>query len=288
MKKLVLFASCSLLLGAMATGCGGSDKKKSDGGVEITEFAVNEVIMTADRNYRALLMGDTVYLDQYVSLLWPKSFGDADLSVLRDSLLSYCFGDTTCAGPEEAIHKFVSDVSVLAGEDGEESVYKNIEPVDSLPVDIAGLGCYFNNVMATVTDLNEEMVTYQVTLSSYLGGAHPYTTIRPFTYDFEAGRVLTLDNMFTTAGRDSIMPVIVNALARQLDVPVSGLDRAGIFTAQFTYPGQPYISNNVLYFHYNPYDIAPYAAGMIDVAVYPYEVERFLAPGVAKLFDAGI
>lgn len=288
MKKLVLFASCSLLLGAMATGCGGSDKKKSDGGVEITEFAVNEVIMTADRNYRALLMGDTVYLDQYVSLLWPKSFGDADLSVLRDSLLSYCFGDTTCAGPEEAIHKFVSDVSVLAGEDGEESVYKNIEPVDSLPVDIAGLGCYFNNVMATVTDLNEEMVTYQVTLSSYLGGAHPYTTIRPFTYDFEAGRVLTLDNMFTTAGRDSIMPVIVNALARQLDVPVSRLDRAGIFTAQLTYPGQPYISNNVLYFHYNPYDIAPYAAGMIDVAVYPYEVERFLAPGVARLFDVGI
>ena len=60
MKKLVLFASCSLLLGAMATGCGDRDKKKSDGGVEITEFAVNEVIMTADRNYRALLQGDTV------------------------------------------------------------------------------------------------------------------------------------------------------------------------------------------------------------------------------------
>ena len=288
MKKLVLFASCSLLLGAMATGCGGSDKKKSDGGVEITEFAVDEVIMTADRNYRAQLMGDTVYLDQYVSLLWPKAFGDAELGVLRDSLLSYCFGDTTCSGPDEAIRKFVSDVSVLAGDDGEESVYKNIEPVDSLPADISGLGCYFNNVMATVTELNEEMVTYQITSSSYLGGAHPITTIRPFTYDFETGRVLTLDNMFTPEGRDSIMPVIVSALARQLDVPVSGLDRAGIFTSQLTYPGQPYISNNVLYFHYNPYDIAPYAAGMIDVAVYPYEVERFLAPGVAKLFDVGI
>ena len=34
MKKLVLFASCSLLLGAMATGCGDRDKKKSDGGVD--------------------------------------------------------------------------------------------------------------------------------------------------------------------------------------------------------------------------------------------------------------
>ena len=66
MKKLVLFPSCIVLLGALATGCGGSDAKKSDGDVAITEFAVNEVIMTADRNYRALLAGDTVYLDQYV------------------------------------------------------------------------------------------------------------------------------------------------------------------------------------------------------------------------------
>ena len=66
------------------------------------------------------------------------------------------------------------------------------------------------------------------------------------------------------------------------------LYRAGIFSSQLTYPGQPYINNNVLYFHYNPYDIAPYSSGMIDVAVYPYEVERFLAPGVINLFDVGI
>lgn len=285
MKKLVLYVCCLLLVGAFVTGCGGSDAKRSDGGVEITQFAVDELIMTADQNYRAVMGGDTVYFDQYVSLLWPRALGNADLGILRDSLMSYCFDDTVSAGPEDAIRRFITDTSVLTG-DGEGESY-NITPIDSLPAEVAATGCYFNNVTATVMEMDEEKVTYQVALSSYLGGAHTFTDIRPFTYDFDTERVLTLDNMFTAEGRDSIMPVIVNALARQLDVPVSGLDRAGIFSSQLTYPGQPYIYNNMLYFHYNPYEIAPYSSGMIDVSVYPYEVESFLAPGVGRLFDVG-
>lgn len=287
MKKLVLFSSCSVLLGALATGCGGSDVKKSDGGVEITQFPVNEVIMTADRNYRAIAGGDTVYFDQYVSLHWPEKFGHADLSVLRDSLMSYCFGDSSYSGPEEAIRHFINDTSILTGDDGAESIYDSVEPIDSLPAGVAAMGCYFNNVTATVLDMDEEMVTYQVACSSYLGGAHPFTATRPFTFDLENERVLTIDNMFAPGNRDALMPIITNALARQLDVPVDGLDRAGIFTAQLTYPGMPYISNNVLYFHYNPYDIAPYSSGAIDVAVYPYEIESLLQPDVRKLFDLG-
>ena len=93
--------------------------------------------------------------------------------------------------------------------------------------------------------------------------------------------------MFKPEARDSIMPVIINALARQLDADPMNLDKAGIFTSQLTYPGQPYIANNTLYFHYNPYDIAPYSSGMIDVAVYPYEVSSMLKPEVSSLFDMG-
>ncbi|WP_368506410.1 RsiV family protein [uncultured Duncaniella sp.] len=54
-----------------------------------------------------------------------------------------------------------------------------------------------------------------------------------------------------------------------------------------TYPGIPYISGNTLYFHYDPYEIGPYAMGSVDVAVYPYEIERFLQPSVIRLFDQG-
>ncbi len=283
MKSLVLLASGAILVAAVATGCGDA-KKKSVGDVEVTSFPVREVILSADKNFRIVLDGDTSYLDQYASIHWPEAFGESDIAPLRDSLMRYCFGDSVFSSPEDAIRHFVNDTTVF----GESNGTVRLMPVDSLPAPSDGVRCYFNNVTASVVEYDESMVTYQVTTSVYLGGAHPMTTVHPFTYDLAEGRVLDVGNMFTAQGRDSIMPVIINALARQLDVPVSGLDRAGIFSSQLTYPGQPYINNNVLYFHYNPYDIAPYSSGMIDVAVYPYEVERFLAPGVINLFDVGI
>lgn len=281
MKNLLVLASGAVLASAIVSSCGDSDSKRKPE-VEINSFAVNQVIMTADRNFRVVMMGDTTYLDQYVSIHWPKSLGGADVKVLQDSLMAYCFGDSIFPTPEDAITYFVSDTSVLG--DSEEGL--EISQVDSLPAN-DDMRCYFNNVMATVMELDEVKVTYQVTSSTYLGGAHPSTAIHPFTYDLAEGRVLGLDDILTQAGRDSIMPIIVSALARQLDVPESRLSRAGIFTSQLTYPGQPYINNNILYFHYNPYDIAPYSSGMIDVAVYPYEVERFLQPGVKNMFDLG-
>lgn len=288
MRQLFTVSLGALVSVLLATGCG-DDKQNVDPDVTITSFDVSEQILTSDRNYRATLDGDTVYLDQYVSLHWPVKFGEADLTVLRDSLLSYCFSDTTEKNPSRAIARFVKDTSALNGDDdGADSLRYDIVAIDSLPDEVVEMGCYFNNVMAGILELNEEMVTYQVTASSYFGGAHPFTSSIPFTYDFETSQVLTVDSMFVQGAKDKLMPIIVNALARQLNVPVRSLDRAGIFTSQLTEPGQPYIRNNVLYFHYNPYDIAPYALGMIDVAVYPYEVRDILKPDVLRLFDIGL
>lgn len=279
-------ASLALMLaGALVTGCGNRDTGSASCGVEVTQFPISEVIMTADRSFRAVSEGDTVYLDQYVSLQWPKALGDADMRVLQDSLLWYCFGDTVSKEPRQAVERFVCDTSVLTGEDDGDGY--TVEAVDSLPAGIGGMGCYFNNVIATVVDLNEEMVTYKVTSSAYTGGAHAMTAVLPFTYDLEGGQVVTLDNLLTPEGREAIVPVIIGALARQCDVPVEGLRRAGFFVSQLDYPGVPYICNNILYFHYNPYEIAPYSSGMIDVAVYPDEIERYLRPEMRRLFDMG-
>ena len=286
MKRFLISATLAwVFAGMLVTGCGRADTDGAQCGVEVTQFPVREVIMTADRSFRAVSAEDTVYLDQYVSLLWPEALGDADMRVLQDSLLWYCFGDTVSKDARQAVERFVCDTGVLGVGEGDDGYA--VEPVDSLPADIGGMGCYFNNVIASVADLNEEMVTYKVTSAVYTGGAHPMTGVFPFTYDLAEGRVLTVDDILTPEGREAIVPVIVRALARQSDVPVEGLRRAGFFVSQLDYPGDPYICNNVLYFHYNPYEIAPYSSGMIDVAVYPYEIEAYLRPEVKRLFDRG-
>lgn len=264
------------LIGLLAASCG--HKSEAPVESEISEFEIQKKLLTADRNYRVETDYGTVYLEMYTSVQWPEKFGGNDIKVLQDSLLNFAYSDTVSVSIRDAINKYLDDTSFVEG-------VKNIVPVDTLPSDSM---TYFSSVTGSVLDLDEEMVTYQLVSSSYLGGAHPMTTVHPFTYDFAQARVLDNSNIFRHGTpTDSIIPVIKEALARQLGVSVSGLGRAGVFADQLTYPGLPYISGNTLYFHYDPYEIGPYAMGSVDVAVYPEEIERFLQPSVARLFDQG-
>ncbi|WP_297067787.1 DUF3298 and DUF4163 domain-containing protein [uncultured Duncaniella sp.] len=264
------------LIGLLAASCGNRNEVPADS--EISEFEIHKKLLTADRSYRVVTDYGTVYLEMYTSVQWPEKFGGNDIKVLQDSVLNFAYSDTTSVSIHDAIRKYLDDTSFLEG-------VKEIVPVDTLPSDSM---TYFSSVTGSVLDLDEGMVTYQLVSSSYLGGAHPMTATHPFTYDFAESRVLDNSNIFRPGTpTDSIVPVIREALARQLGVPVSRLKNEGVFADQLTYPGIPYISGNTLYFHYDPYEIGPYAMGSVDVAVYPYEIERFLQPSVVRLFDQG-
>ncbi|MDE5914966.1 MAG: DUF3298 and DUF4163 domain-containing protein [Duncaniella sp.] len=264
------------LIGLLAASCGNRNEVPADS--EISEFEIHKKLLTADRSYRVVTDYGTVYLEMYTSVQWPEKFGGNDIKVLQDSVLNFAYSDTTSVSIHDAIRKYLDDTSFLEG-------VKEIVPVDTLPPDSM---TYFSSVTGAVLDLDEGMVTYQLVSSSYLGGAHPMTATHPFTYDFAESRVLDNSNIFRPGTpTDSIVPVIREALARQLGVPVSRLKNEGVFADQLTYPGIPYISGNTLYFHYDPYEIGPYAMGSVDVAVYPYEIERFLQPSVVRLFDQG-
>ncbi|MDE5665148.1 MAG: DUF3298 and DUF4163 domain-containing protein [Duncaniella sp.] len=264
------------LIGLLAASCGNRNEVPADS--EISEFEIHKKLLTADRSYRVVTDYGTVYLEMYTSVQWPEKFGGNDIKVLQDSVLNFAYSDTTSVSIHDAIRKYLDDTSFLEG-------VKEIVPIDTLPSDSM---TYFSSVTGSVLDLDEGMVTYQLVSSSYLGGAHPMTATHPFTYDFAESRVLDNSNIFRPGTpTDSIVPVIREALARQLGVPVSRLKNEGVFADQLTYPGIPYISGNTLYFHYDPYEIGPYAMGSVDVAVYPYEIERFLQPSVVRLFDQG-
>ena len=95
MKKSFYYLAAAILSTTIACSCGGKGTAaggKSDNA--ITNFAVKEVIKTADKNYRLVTDYDTVYMDLYTSIHWPEQLGDADLKVLQDSILYFAYGDT--------------------------------------------------------------------------------------------------------------------------------------------------------------------------------------------------
>lgn len=265
----------------LLAACGGktSSTEEAEMSEDINEFTVGQKFLYADKNYRVDTDYGTVYLQMSTSVQWPDELGAYDIAALQESLIRKAYRDSASVTVKEAIKKYIEDTSIVDGA-------IDVVAVDSLPADSM---TYFSSVTANVLDIDESMVTYQIVGSTYLGGAHPMTGVRPFTYDFAEGKVLDISNIFLPdTPTDSVMPIITGALARQMGIPVSSLEDAGIFVNQLTYPGRPYITNNVLYFHYDPYEIGPYSLGNVDVAVYPFEIDRFLAPGVKKLFNQGL
>lgn len=282
MNKTSFFPLGAILAATiLAGGCSHkSDKDAASAASEISELSVSEVFKKADRSYMVVYDGDTAWLDQSTTLQWPLTIGDADLTPLQDSILRYAYAGAAVPGdPDKSILAYLANTQI-------DDSLATVTRVDSIPGGKDELRSWFNNVSASVMELDGSIITYQVSTSSYMGGAHPNSYSVPFTYDLRSGKVLTMDNMFRPATGDSIMAVIATALARQYEVSPANLSRAGIFVSQLTFPGSPYLTSDAVVFHYNPYDIAPYSMGPIDVTVYPYELRRFMTPELSALFDS--
>jgi hypothetical protein len=72
----------------------------------------------------------------------------------------------------------------------------------------------------------------------------------------------------------------------QYDVSsLAELDAKGIFSDQLFLTHNFYISGDSVVFHYNPYDIAPYSEGAIDVVVPYLQIADYVNSSFAHLFD---
>lgn len=277
MKKIYLpLVGCVAAMMAVSCGSNGGSGSSSTG---VRNFDVDLTVKSAEKFFQTDVDGDTVYIDISTSIQWPDRIGDFDIASLQDTIVSYSFGHDKVAGRDidKIILDYTADTSFL-GEDSK------CMAIDSIPGgdDAAP---YFYDVTATLVEVNEQMVTYQISAFAYTGGAHPYGASHPFTYDLSRGCVLTAENMFRAGSEKEVLAIVQSGLARQLGVNPSQLESAGVFVSQFTSPGQPYINNDVIVFHFNPYDIAPYSMGNIDVAVYPYELNEYLTPEVKALLN---
>lgn len=285
MKQKTITLLGIALAAATAASCGSGASSETNAASDgVRNFNVSLNMKSAERFYRTVLAGDTIYIDQSATIQWPETLGDFNLSTLRDTIVSLAFSapaPATAAEVTPDIDKLildnVSDMSML----GDSLTY---ETLDSLP-SAQDIAPYYSDVTASILEFNDKLVTYQVSHFIYTGGAHPNSNTQPFTYDLVNGRVLNVGNMFRTGSEKEVISIVQNSLARQLGIQPSQLESAGIFLSQFTSPGMPYINNDVIVFHFNPYDIAPYSMGNIDVAVYPYELNEYLTPEVKALLD---
>lgn len=124
---------------------------------------------------------------------------------------------------------------------------------------------------------SKEILTLTMSQYSYIGGAHGYATVAYKNFDIKTGNVIT--NKQLIKDLDAVTALAENKLREDYKLPKSDQINSSIFWFEddtFYLSNAVGIENEKLVIHYNPYDIASYADGSIDIELPLKEVAPFL------------
>lgn len=249
---------------------------------DINNLPVSQILKYASQSYRIITPlndgNDTSSLTLTASMQWPMSIADYDILPLQDELLSLAFDSKETKDVDQAIRVFITRptewIDTIAD-----------TKIEMTPVPIESFHDYAISVTSNVTELTMRTVTYFVTTSTYLGGAHPNSNITPMTFNFDTNRVITSEDLFLPGSDMALEKMIAEELSIEYNVSADNLMEAGFFNNRIVPTSMVYLQDNMIVFHYNPYEIAPYSFGMIDVALSPYQVKDLLTPYYSKFFS---
>ena len=132
-------------------------------------------------------------------------------------------------------------------------------------------GCWELETTADTLHTGPKALTVKLETHAYMGGAHPNSSLTLYTFDRETGRLLTLADMISDI--TALLGVLEKEFRQHQNMsPSTNLEEQGYFLrdGHFFLPANVGVGREGLVFYYNPYEIAAYAVGPIQVTV-PYE-----------------
>lgn len=195
-----------------------------------------------------------------VEAVYPLAVAGPEDAVRRinDTLNAYLRISTAVFAP--SVEEIPQTLDAIAGDflDEYEAVMsEESEYVTSWAVEVEGEILY----------QSEKMASAQLSTFSYAGGAHPNSFVFLINFDVESGEVLRLPDIIrdTAALRELAEPAFREA--RELG-PDESLSDAGFFWGgPFALPENFAMTEEGLYFFYNPYEVAAYAAGPTEFII---------------------
>ncbi|MBD2752899.1 DUF3298 and DUF4163 domain-containing protein [Spirosoma validum] len=187
-----------------------------------------------------------------------QKINDSLQTLAAGSVVSWLDSATVAINPDT--HKDLTKAANLFAADYE-SVRKDMGHLG---------GCWELKTTADTVHAGPKTLTVKFDTYAYTGGAHPNSNLSFYTFDLDSGRMLTLADMVTDT--TSLLGVVEKAFRKQQELsPHTNLEEQGYFLrdGHFFLPANVGLSMEGLVFYYNPYEIAAYAVGPIQVTV-PY------------------
>lgn len=286
MKTSRLFLSAATIaLMTSVYSCGNGNGSANDTDSIISSMKMTMDIKSASRNFKIKSFDPEFecYLTISADVQWPTSIGTYDISSLQDTLLAIAFPDQKIRDIDSVILDYTADAKAYELGDSITTI-SNIPDNDNSSISIQAN--YFNNVKIQLTEINDQLATFNVQTIQYMGGAHPNSGSFPFSYDLTTGNVINYDWLFKEGSEDDILDAIKNEVARQLDIMPDEL--ADIQISEFAIPASVYILNGCIVFHYNHYEVLPYSYGAIDVTLSPIYISSLLTDQAKELFNTDL
>ena len=146
--------------------------------------------------------------------------------------------------------------------------------------DTAKIAWYeYHYVIETTTQTGTAYTTsYLATVDYYEGGAHGINQLITFNFETATGKLITLADVFAPGYESQLKSTLLKALKSKTGLnSMSELKEAGYLYSMEMFPSENFILNDeTITFVYNPYEIAPYALGSIELIITYNEVSNIL------------
>lgn len=123
----------------------------------------------------------------------------------------------------------------------------------------------------------ETVVCYEVDMQVYEGGAHGIHNVFYLNFDPKTGSRITLKDLFKAEYKIKLNQLLIKKLMHNFEcTTVDELAEKGVLLLTEMYPTENFkLDTNEIHFMYNPYAIAAYAVGSIQLSI-PYSEIRDL------------
>lgn len=120
---------------------------------------------------------------------------------------------------------------------------------------------------------DNNLLTLEYTGYGFSGGAHGYSYQNYKIYDLKNNKTLQLKDIFTTTD-----PKIWNSILMKNFLSNKQYTKELLFDKEIPLNNNFYYNDKGVHFVYGQYEIAPYAAGIIDITLPYQEISKYLQP----------
>ena len=270
---IVILAALAALVAGLFSSC--SDKtNKHD--ISFERIAVEKSYRFAGSADECGTRYDLSYGCQ-VDILMPSDLYGTDCHALQDTIMQRAFGffgGNRMSAINDALRNIASEVGYMAVD--------TVMPDSVVAASPQFLSRYdgYTCIQGEIETLTSRLMSYAITNSTYYpGAAHGMYGTLYINYDMEQGRIVRLSDIFTAEGM-SILPDVISKKAAQMVAVIGDTDIDSLPADNNFY----LTASGDIVFAYQPYEVASYAQGEIQIPIAAYTMAEYLTEeGTAML-----